>query len=478
MLDPDGYLPGPLSTPSMVSAHPVRREIRATVALAAPLALTQLAQMAMSFIDVIMIGRLGTASMAAGVVGSSLFFTVMLMAMGVVMAVNPMVAQAAGAGDDAEVGRSARQGLWLATVLGLPLFIFLGYIEPVLLAVGQEPETAALAAGYVGAIRWGVIANLWLTALRGFTEGLARPRPILIITLIGIGVNVFGNWVLMYGKLGFPAMGLVGTGWSSALVMVVMFALMAGYVRFIPALRQYRVFAGLRRPDGEHFRTLFHLGWPIGVQFGLEAGLFLAGTLLVGLFGATALAAHQVALNAASVTFMVPLGIGMAATVRVGQAVGRGDRPGTARAGWTAIALGAGFMGCTALLFWLRPEWVVWVYTGQETGAVSAETIRMAAGLLGIAAVFQVVDGTQAAAAGVLRGLKDTRFPMIIGAVSYWGVGMGTAVLLSFVLEMGASGVWWGLTAGLAMAAVLLTLRFRRWLSQDGDLVPSGTGRQ
>ena len=446
----------------MLSATPLRREIRATVALAAPLALTQLAQMAMSFVDVIMIGRLGTASMAAGVVGSSLFFTLMLICLGVVMAVNPLVAHADGAGDDAEVGRSARQGLWLATALGVPLVVALGFIEPVLLAVGQEPETAALAAGYVGAIRWGLVPNLWLTALRGFTEGLSRPRPVLIITLIGIVVNVFGNWVLMYGKLGFPALGLIGTGWSSAIVMAVMFTLMAGYVRFIPSLRQYRVFAGLRKPDAEHFRALFRLGWPIGVQFGLEAGLFMAGTLLVGLFGATALAAHQVALNASSVTFMVPLGIGMAATVRVGQALGRGDAPGAARAGWTAIALGASFMSGAALLFWLRPEWVVWVYTGQGTETVSPETIRMAAALLGIAAVFQVVDGTQASAAGALRGLKDTRLPMLIGAVSYWVVGMGTAVVLAFVLEMGALGVWWGLTAGLATAAVLLTLRFRR----------------
>ncbi|NNF58673.1 MAG: MATE family efflux transporter, partial [Rhodothermaceae bacterium] len=345
----------------MPNALSIRREVRAMLWLAAPLTLTQLAQMAMSFVDVMMIGRLGTASLAGGVLGSTVFFTLLLMCMGVVMAVNPMVAQAIGAGDEVEVGRSARQGLWLATALGVPLFLLLGFAEPALLAVGQDPEAAALAAGYLGAIRWGILPNLWFIALRGFCEGMERPRPALVVMLIAAGLNVFGNWVLMFGKLGFPALGLEGTGWSSAFVMTAMVGMIGGYVRWAPDLRRFRVFAGLRRPDAAHFRALFRLGWPIGVQFGLEAGLFAVSTLLIGLFGTTALAAHQVAINAASVTFMVPLGIGMAATVRVGQAIGRGDGSGAQRAGWIAIALGATFMLGSALLFWFRPEWVVWI---------------------------------------------------------------------------------------------------------------------
>jgi MATE family multidrug resistance protein len=267
----------------------------------------------------------------------------------------------------------------------------------------------------------------------------------------------------MYGNLGFPTLGLEGAGWASALAMTTMFALLGSYVRLSAALRRYRVFAGIRRPDGPHLKRLFRLGWPIGVNFGLEAGLFLAATLLVGQFGAAALAAHQVALNAASVTFMVPLGIGMAGTVRVGQAVGRGDGAGAARAGWAAIGMGATFMLGAALLFWLRPEWVVWLYTGQGGGeGVAPETVELAALLLGVAAVFQLFDGTQATAAGALRGLKDTRVPMLIGGFSYWVVGMSAAVGLGFGLELGAVGVWWGLTLGLAAAAVLLTARFRR----------------
>ena len=446
----------------MSPLYVIRSEVRATFLLAAPLALTQLAQMAMSFVDVMMIGRLGTAALAGGVLGSVLFFTPLLVCMGVVMAVNPMVAQAVGAGDGDEVGRSARQGLWLAGALGVPLVFLFGPSEWFLLAMGQEPEAASLAADYLLAIRWGIIPNLLFTALRGFCEGLARPRPVLIITLIAVLLNVFGNWVLMYGKFGFPALGLAGCGWSSSIVMAAMLVMLVIYIRWSPGLKTYRVFAGLRKPDRAHFRTLFKLGWPIGAQFGLEAGLFSAATLIIGLFGTTALAAHQIALNASSVTFMIPLGVGMAATVRVGQAAGAGDTLGSARAGWTAIAMGTAFMFGSAMLFWFKPEWVVWIYTGQNAaGPVDTAVVQLAAGLLAIAGVFQLFDGAQATAAGALRGLKDTRVPMLIGAMSYWIVGIGIGLSLAFGFGLEAKGIWWGLTSGLATAAVLLNARFR-----------------
>ena len=228
--------------------------------------------------------------------------------------------------------------------------------------------------------------------------------------------NAGANYVLMFGKLGFPALGLVGTGWASALSMTGMALAMGLYVHRARATRAYRVLAHIRRPDPSTLRALFRLGWPIGAAFGLEAGLFAAATLLVGRFGETALAAHQVAINAASVTFMVPLGVGLAATVRVGQAAGRGDRAAAARAGWAGVALSVAFMAGAALLFWLRPAWVVWVYTGQN--AVPPEVMELAAALLGVAAAFQLLDGTQVSAAGALRGLKDTRGPMVIAGAA------------------------------------------------------------
>jgi multidrug resistance protein, MATE family len=444
-----------------VPAGPLRLEIRRTVTLAVPLALTQLVQMAMGFVDVVMIGRLGPDAMAAGVVGTSLFFTLMLMCMGVVMAVNPMVAQAVGARDPAGVGRAVRQGLWLSILLAVPLMVVYMQAETLLLLAGQQPAVASMAGGYIGAILWGTLPNLWYTSLRGFAEGIGRPRPILLVTIGAASVNVFGNWVLMYGNLGAPALGLVGCGISSAIVMWVLFGGLVIVSRTSPAFKRYRVFRTIRRPDPRAIRFLFQLGWPIGVTFGLEGGLFLAATLLVGWAGTTALAAHQIALNAASVTFMIPLGIAMATTVRVGQSAGAGNREGAERAGWVGMTLGAVAMLVPALLFWLRPEWVVWVYTGGPAGDGVSEVAQHAALLLGIAAVFQLFDGVQVTAGGALRGLKETRAPMIVGFVCYWGVGLLSGYGLGFWAGYGAEGVWWGLTLGLAAASVGLTVWFR-----------------
>ena len=434
------------------------RDVRPTLVLAVPLVLVQLSQMSMSFVDVVMVGRLGTEALAAIVLGSTTYFTLALVCVGVLVAVQPTVAQAVGAGDDAAAGRGARQGLWLATALGVPFTVGLGFMDDVFLWTGQAPETAALAADYVAAIRWGFVPNLWFTALRGLCEGDARPRPVLVVTLLGVAFNAGLNYVLMFGAWGAPALGLVGTGWSSAVTITVMFVALAVYVRRGP-LARFRVFAGLRRPDPDALAALFRLGWPIGVGFGLEAGLFTAATLVVGRLPdhEVALAAHQIALNAASVTFMVPLGIGMAGGIRVGQAAGAGDPDGAARAGWTAAGLGAVFMTVSALVFWLRPGWVIRLYAGP---APEPEVAALAAALLGIAAVFQLFDGVQAAVAGALRGLKDTRVPMAVAAVAYWGVGLTVGGALGLSAGAGARGLWWGLTLGLAVAAVGLSARF------------------
>lgn len=449
--------------PSPTSLGQYRRELGATARLAVPLALTQLVQMVMGFVDVVMIGRLGPEAMAAGVIGTTFFFTLLLVCMGVVMAVNPLVAQAAGAGDERGVGRAVRQGLWLATMLGMPLMLLYAFAEPILAAAGQERATAVMASSYLGAIMWGTIPHLWFTALRGFAEGLARPRPILLVATLGALLNVFGNWVLMYGNLGVPALGLVGCGLSSAIVMWSVFGGMLLVTKRLPVFRHFAVFSEIRRPDPRMFGRIFRLGWPIGVTFGLESGLFLSATLLMGWVGTTALAAHQIALNAASVAFMVPLGIAMATTVRVGQATGRGDVAGAERAGWSGILLGVAAMLLPAILFWTRPEWVIWLYMGAAAETVEGmEVAAQAATLLGLAAVFQLFDGAQVAAGGALRGLQETRPPMVVGAIAYWGIGLSAAYLLTFRAGWGASGVWWGLTLGLAAAAIGLTFWFRR----------------
>ncbi|MEM9998893.1 MAG: MATE family efflux transporter, partial [Bacteroidota bacterium] len=326
-------------------SRPFARELRATLGLAGPLILAQLAQIATSFVDTLMIGRwLGPEALAAGVLGSTLFFTSMVVGIGFVIAVGPTVAQAFGAvevgdGGEADIGRAARQGLWLATVLSGPLMVLLWNAEALLLLAGQPESTSALAGDYLRAILWGTLPNLWFAALRGLLEGLGRPRVIMLITLGAVVLNIVGNYALMIGAWGFPALGLAGCGWSSTLVFWTMFAALGLYVHRGALTRRYGVFAQIRRPDPTMLRDLVRIGWPIGVTLGIEAGLFMLSTLLVGRMGTdaaaqTALAAHQIALNAASISFMVPLGLGLAATARVGQAIGRGDPRGAERAGW------------------------------------------------------------------------------------------------------------------------------------------------
>lgn len=441
--------------------HTLRAEVGATLRLAGPVAAAQLAQISMGFVDTVMVGRLGSEALAGVALGSTLFFFTVIWCMGVVMAVGPMVAQAFGAGQAEPVGRSVRQGLWLGVVLSVPAFLFLYNIAPVLRWLGQEPATVRDASAYLRAIVWGILPFLWFVALRNFVEGVGRPLQVTLITLAGVGLNVGANYVLMYGRLGFPALGLVGAGYASALVYWFLFATLALFVSRRAVFRAYRVFARLGHPDLHYFRELFRIGWPIGVSLGVEAGLFSTTAVMMGTLGTTALAAHQVALQCASFVFMVPVGIGIATSVRVGQAVGRGDAAGVRWAGAVGIGLAAAFMLGAAILFWTLPGAIVALYLDVDDPA-NAPVVRLAGTLLGVAAVFQLFDGIQVSASGALRGLKDTRVPMLVCFFAYWIVGLPGGALLGFVGGWGAVGLWWGLVLGLVVAAVLLLRRFFR----------------
>ena len=437
----------------------LRRELADLLAVAGPLVLAQLAQMSMSFVDTLMAGRLGQDALAGIALGSVVFQLVSIVSMGVLFSVAPLVSQAHGAGDSDGAARAARQGIWLAVLLAIPGFALFRSAEPILLFLGQDPETAALAAGYLGAAAFGFLPSLVLTALRGFLEGLSDTRPIMLVLLLGIALNVVANNALMFGRWGFPALGLTGTGVATAIVYTVMAVLAAAIV--VLRYREHRVLRGLRRPDPSVLRELFRVGWPIGLTLGFEGGLFSFTALLMGLFGQAALAGHQIAVQAASVTFMVPVGLSIATGVRVGQAVGRHDAAAVRRAGLTGIGAAVAFMFLTAALFRFAPGLVVAAFLDPNDPA-NAEAVRFAARFLGIAALFQVVDGIQVSAAGALRGLRDTRAPMIISLVAYWLVGMSVASLLAFPLGWGGSGLWAGLVVGLGTAAVLLLRRFLR----------------
>ncbi|MDZ4700910.1 MAG: MATE family efflux transporter [Rhodothermales bacterium] len=437
----------------------VRRELKETLALALPVVGSQLGLMSMGFVDTVMVGRLGPEALAAVALGSTLYFFMAIVCMGVVFAVGPMVSQAYGARDYEVIGRSVRQGLWMGVVLAVPSIFLLRNANLVFEWMGHEPATATLATAYLRAIVWGFVPFLWFAALRGFVEGVSRPFPVTVITLMGLGLNIVANYVLMYGKLGFPALGVVGAGYASATVFWVMCGVLAMLARRHPTLKPFAVFTKLRKPDREYFGKLFRIGWPIGALHGVEAGLFAITALLIGVIGTTDLAAHQVAIQFAAFTFMVPLGIGIATSVRVGQAVGRGDPVGTRWAGYVGIALAIGFMGCAAILLWAAPEAVVALYLDVDDPA-NTEVVALAVRLLGFAALFQVFDGAQVSAAGALRGLKDTRGPMVIGILSYWGIGLSTGCLLGFGFDRGAVGLWTGLVLGLVFASVALIWRF------------------
>jgi len=441
--------------------HIIRTEVRELVLLAGPVVAAQLGQISMGFIDTVMVGQLGSAQLAAVALGNTMFFFTLILSMGMVLAVGPMVSQAFGAGEHDPIGRSVRQGLWLGVALFIPGLVILYNVAPFLRWIGQVEETVVLAQGYLRAIVWGFLPFLWFAALRSFVEAISRPWPVTFITFAGVGLNIGANYVLMYGKLGFPALGVVGTGWASTIVFWFLFLLLALYVQAVPRFKSYHVFSRLGKPDSHYFRELFRIGWPIGVSYGIEVGLFMVTALLMGTLGTVPLAAHQVAIQCAAFTFMVPLGIGIATSVRVGQAVGRRDPEGARWAGYLGIMLSAAFMICMAMLFWTIPRSIISLYLDLSNPA-NADVVALAITLLGIAAFFQLFDGVQVAAAGALRGLKDTRVPMVLAFFSYWLIGLSIGYALGFRAGWGSEGLWWGLVVGLAAAACLLTLRFHR----------------
>lgn len=435
------------------------RELRSLLALAAPLVLAQLAQNGMGFVDTLMVGRLGTSALAGMALGATIFQTVSIVSVAILLSVGPQVAQAVGAKRWDDAGKAARQGLWLALGVCVPGVVLFVNAGAVLHAVGMEPSMAEAAGGYLRAIAYGFPAMVAFTALRGFLEGQGDTRPIMLIAFVGVGLNVFANDTLIFGKHGFPALGLVGTGYATSIVFATMLALAAAFVSW--RYPKYRVFAGLRRPDIGIIRELFRVGWPISVTLGFEVGLFSAAALVMGHFGAAALAGHQIALQSASMTFMVPLGVAIATGVRVGQAAGGGDLLAVRRAGSVGIAIAASFMVLTATVFWTLPQFVIGLYVRMSDPA-NAEMIRYATQFLAVAGLFQVADGIQVAASGALRGLKDTRVPMLLTLVAYWLVGMPVALVLAFPLGVGPRGLWFGMVVALALAALLLGTRFAR----------------
>ncbi|MBL8670380.1 MAG: MATE family efflux transporter [Alphaproteobacteria bacterium] len=438
-------------------------EARATLALGWPIVLTNLAQVAITTTDVAMAGWLGPQALAACTLGAHLYFALLVGGMGLAMATAPMLAQARGRCRHAvrDLRRTVRQGCWLALAYCLPAWALLWHGEAVLLALGQEPALAAAAADYVRTLQWGLLPAILFIVQRSFVAALERPAAAFVVTLLAVGLNAACNWALMFGHWGAPALGLPGAGISSTLANGFMVAALGGFLAWDRRFRRYRLTGRWWRADWPRFRALVRLGLPVSGVFLIEVGVFSAATMLVGLTGAAPLAAHAIALQVASITFMVPLGVAQATTVRVGLAAGRGDPGGVARAGWTALALGGGFMAAMAALLVSVPRALAAPFldpADPEGAAVAA----LAVSFITVAAVFQVSDGVQTIGAGALRGLKDTRVPMLLAGTGYWAIGMPLGVALAFAAGLGALGIWIGLASGLAIVAALMLWRWAR----------------
>ena len=451
---------GPLVQPS-----PLRAEFNATLRLAVPLAVANLLQMLVYAIDVIFVARLGQQALAASSLGVTIFGLTMWCFSGLTGACAPLIAAELGKRRHAvrEVRRSVRMALWLSVLCGLVGMAIAANGQTILLAAGQDPVIAERAGHFLDVLLWVTIPMIWSNVLRTFVSALGRPVFATLITFFAILVNALGNYAFVFGNLGAPELGLTGsalasvlTGWITVLAYV---ALIYGGRR----LRRYSILGRWWRPEWQRLRSLLAIGLPIAAIILAEGGLFASAAFLMGLIGEAQLAGHTVALQIAALAFQVPFGIGQAVTIRVGYHFGAGDRAAVARAGRAAILLALGYMALPAAVMILAPRQVLWLYIGGEAWT-STPMVLFAVQYLAIAAAFQLFDGGQAVLAGALRGLQDTRVPMVLALLGYWIFGFGTSVLLGFFTPLSGLGVWLGLAMGLIVVAALL---LRRWHARE-----------
>ena len=430
------------------------RELTETLVLALPLIVSQLSAVGMNAIDAILAGHHGAETLGAVAIGASIWSLALVVAIGVTMAVPPSVAQLNGAGRREAIGPLFRQSLWLAFGLGLLLWLGIRASIPLVRVIGIDPVLIDDVAGFLRAVSWGAPALAVFFTLRGMSAGIGITRPTMYFSLMALLVLGPIAYVLLYGGYGLPAFGATGIGAATAIVLWLETIGFALYMLLHRDFADLHLVARFERPNWHAIGELLRIGVPMGVTVLMEAGLFIATTLTIGTLGADTVASHQVALNVASLFFMIPLGIAMATTVRVGHAVGRDDPVGVRNAGCAGIGLTFATQTVSGAIMLLLPATIAAMYSNDAT------VIALAAQLMVLAALFQFPDGIQVAANGALRGLKDTRIPMFITTFAYWGVGMPVGWWLAFPHGMGARGMWVGLIAGLGVAAVLLSWRF------------------
>lgn len=439
--------------------RPTREDVTQLVRLAGPIAAVQVGLMAMGAVDTVMVGRVSASDLAAVAIGNLYFFGIAVFGMGVLFSLDPVVSQAVGARDHVGIARAVQRGLVLAGALTLLAMALLLPAGGFLTWARQPPDVIPIAGGYARGLILGVFPFYGFTVLRQSLQAMSRVRAVLLTVLAANLLNVVLNWALVFGNLGAPPLGAVGSAWGTSVSRWFMMIVLVGVSWPIlgRSLRPFRREALALVPLGR----LLRVGAPIGAQQWLEFGVFGAAGLLMGWLGTIAVASHQVALQLSALTFMIPVGVAQATGVIVGQAVGRGDPPGARRAAGAGLIGGVGFMSVTAVLFLTLPVALSRLFSDDLA------VIAAAAMLLPIAGVFQVFDGVQVVAAGALRGVGDTRVPMILNLVGFWLVGLPVSGFLGFTVGLGPQGVWWGLATGIGVVAVLLVYRLRRRFGRD-----------
>ena len=441
-----------------------KQELRSTLALAWPLILANVTQQAIVATDVLLMSRLGPLALAASTLALNFTYTLNMLLMGLVIASSPLLATALGKRFNSvrDVRRTFRAGLWIL-IFTLPVYwLVLWNIGAILLALGQDPVLASKGQSFLRAYMWCTGPWLLFTLMRNFVSALERPRAVFVLSAAGIGINALISWALIFGRLGLPALGMVGGGLGSTITWSILCLALALYIRVDRSFRRFHLFGRWWRLDSQRTMAMVRLGWPIGLTMALEMGVFALAAYFMGWIGASAVAAHAVALQLAALTFMVPLGLGQAATVRVGLALGRRDDAGIARAGWTAWIIGVGFMGAMAIGMWAIPRPLITLFLNDAPE--NAIVIGLAVSFLKVAAAFQLVDGAQVIGAGMLRGLHDTRWPLLFALVGYWVVGLGIGAWLAFAQDWKGVGIWVGLASGLAAVSVVMLVR---WIYRD-----------
>ena len=442
----------------------LKRELSATLALGWPIVLANVAVYAMTATDFVMLGRLSPRTLAAGALGFSLYQPELVLGIGVVAALAPIAAAKIGAGESSEaLRRATHQSLLSAVALSAVAWIYLSQMERILLAIGEPADIARDAGTYMRGYQWSLLPNLLFITARCIFSALERPRPTLIAGVLAVAFNALANYALVFGEFGMPRLGIIGSGVATTLSQTLMFLILLWASFIEPRLKRIRPFALPWRPARRELVALWRLGLPIGAMILAEVGVFSAATMVMGLIGRAALEAHTAALQIASIAFMVPLGLGQAATVRVGLAYGARDAHGITRAGWCAFGLTLVYAALSATAMIVAPRLLIAPFIDVDAPE-NANAVMIAIALLKVGAVFQVFDTSQVALANMLRGLHDSKWPFVIAVLGYWAIGAPVGLALGVLTPLGAVGVWIGLASGLAVVAVLLLLR---WVGKE-----------